>query len=230
MALSLHCPIPSPSPGCAQLSNISLRVNTLGTHLAIAMLTMPATVGIRMITESKHYSRRILFSLALVVTGVALHSLSDVSLSAGGLLPAVLGVISTAQYQIQQNVLARRYSATSPQLLVLSAPVVAAFALGSALVWEREELAGYSWGWPVALAMLASMVIASTANVAGGAMIAMVSPVAFQVASHVKTMVLFLVAFLFFSPPTADSGPPVQSLVGVACVLVGAWSFSRASR
>jgi len=212
------------------LGTMSLRINSLGAFLATNMLTTPATVLLRYLWEGKRYSLPVLGALSLVVAGVALHTLTDKDLHAGWGLPvALVSVSGNAAYQVLQKMRQDSLRVHSAQLIQQISPVVAAVGGLLALTEARGEggFAARDWGAPLLAALLLTAVMAVAANVSGGALIGVTSPVTFQVMGYVKTCLLFVVSVAWAGASGGDSGVAVGSAVGVPLALCGAVMYGR---
>jgi solute carrier family 35, member E3 len=211
------------------LGNASLRVNSLGTFLATNMLTTPATVLLRFLWEGKRYPPRVLGALGLVITGVALHTLTDKALSVEvGLTVAIFSVVCNASYQLLQKLRQDQLDINAAQLLQQTSPLVSVLGLLISFFtewWGNDGLMSREFSTPELMMLLTTAVFAVTSNVAAGALIGVTSPVTFQVTGYVKTCLLFLVSLVWdwlATPSSSFVPPPWGSLVGVPFALTGA--------
>ncbi|CAN1288182.1 UDP-rhamnose/UDP-galactose transporter 5 [Linum perenne] len=106
--------------------NVSLMWNSVGFY-QIAKLTMiPVACFLEVVLDSVRYSRDTKLSIGVVLLGVGVCTVTDVSVNTKGFLAAVVAVWSTALQQYYVHYLQRRYSLNSFNLLGHTAPAQAA--------------------------------------------------------------------------------------------------------
>jgi solute carrier family 35 protein E3 len=109
--------------------NVSLMWNSVGFY-QIAKLTMiPVSCLLEVVLDNVRYSRDTKLSIILVLAGVAVCTVTDVSVNAKGFIAAVIAVCSTALQQYYVHYLQRKYSIGSFNLLGHTAPAQAASLL-----------------------------------------------------------------------------------------------------
>uniref|UniRef100_A0A0E0J6V6 Sugar phosphate transporter domain-containing protein n=2 Tax=Oryza nivara TaxID=4536 RepID=A0A0E0J6V6_ORYNI len=176
----------------------------------IAKLCMiPASCLLEVVFDRVHYSRDTKLSIMVVLIGVAVCTVTDVSVNAKGLAAAVIAVWSTALQQYYVHFLQRKYSLNSFNLLGHTAPAQA----GSLL------LVG-----PFFFLTL-SCVIAIGVNLSQFICIGRFSAVSFQVLGHMKTVLVLSLGFLFFG----KEGLNFQVVLGMILAVVGMIWYGNAS-
>lgn len=83
--------------------NLSLRSNSVGFYQVTKLLTVPCMVAIQTLYYGKQFSLRIKASLAVLLVGVAVATVTDVELNTLGSMFGAAAVFSTAQFQIWQG-------------------------------------------------------------------------------------------------------------------------------
>lgn len=84
--------------------NFSLQANSVGTYQLMKLLVIPLVIVMqRFFDQTADISRCVLVSLATLLAGVGLSTVTDVSLTMWGLVIGVLSVVCTAQFNIWQG-------------------------------------------------------------------------------------------------------------------------------
>ncbi|OQU78647.1 UDP-rhamnose/UDP-galactose transporter 4 isoform X2 [Sorghum bicolor] len=79
--------------------NVSLMWNSVGFYQIAKLCMIPASCLLEVVFDHVHYSRDTKLSIMVVLTGVAVCTVTDVSVNARGLIAAVIAVWSTALQQ-----------------------------------------------------------------------------------------------------------------------------------
>jgi hypothetical protein len=79
--------------------NVSLMWNSVGFYQVAKLCMIPASCLLEVVLDRVHYSRDTRLSIAVVLAGVAVCTVTDVSVNARGLVAAVVAVWSTALQQ-----------------------------------------------------------------------------------------------------------------------------------
>ncbi|KAL8494300.1 hypothetical protein ACS0TY_025195 [Phlomoides rotata] len=109
--------------------NVSLMWNSVGFY-QIAKLTMiPVSCLLEVVFDKIQYSRDTKLSISVVLLGVAVCTVTDVSVNANGFITAFIAVWSTSLQQYYVYFLQRKYSLNSFNLLGHTAPVQVASLL-----------------------------------------------------------------------------------------------------
>uniref|UniRef100_A0A803NBB2 Sugar phosphate transporter domain-containing protein n=1 Tax=Chenopodium quinoa TaxID=63459 RepID=A0A803NBB2_CHEQI len=135
------------------LLNLSLGFNSIGFYQMTKLAIIPFTVLLETIFLNKHfrtrpkhvrksvyaagfidetrvvfkfYSRKIKFSLFVLLVGVGIASITDLQLNFVGTVLSALAIITTCVGQILTNTIQKRLNVSSTQLLYQSAPFQAA--------------------------------------------------------------------------------------------------------
>ncbi|RYG50965.1 hypothetical protein EON67_04305 [archaeon] len=84
------------------LMNYSLRANSIGSYQILKVAVLPTTMALSYFQRISTPSTQEIAAASLVIVGTAVCTVTDMSLSLGGLLIGVLAVLATSQYQIFQ--------------------------------------------------------------------------------------------------------------------------------
>ncbi|CAN4081209.1 unnamed protein product [Withania somnifera] len=115
---------------CAHFSivgmNASLMWNSVGFYQIAKLTIIAVSCLLEVVFDKIRYSRDTKLSIAVVLPGVAVCTVTDVSVNANGFIAAFIAVWSTSLQQYYVHYLQRKYSLTSFNLLGHTAPAQAA--------------------------------------------------------------------------------------------------------
>eukprot|EP00268_Persea_americana_P031912 TRINITY_DN3117_c0_g1_i5.p1 TRINITY_DN3117_c0_g1~~TRINITY_DN3117_c0_g1_i5.p1 ORF type:complete len:244 (-),score=20.54 TRINITY_DN3117_c0_g1_i5:261-992(-) len=109
--------------------NVSLMWNSVGFYQIAKLSMIPVSCFLEVVMDKIRYSRDTKLSIGVVLLGVAVCTVTDVSVNAKGFIAAFIAVWSTALQQYYVHFLQRKYSLGSFNLLGHTAPVQAATLL-----------------------------------------------------------------------------------------------------
>ncbi|CAI0428445.1 unnamed protein product [Linum tenue] len=200
--------------------NVSLMWNSVGFY-QIAKLTMiPVSCFLEVVLDNMRYSRDTKLSIGVVLLGVGVCTVTDVSVNTKGFLAAVVAVWSTALQQYYVHYLQRRYSLNSFNLLGHTAPAQA----GSLLLvgpfldyWlTTKRVDAYPYSLTSVLFIVLSCTIAIGTNLSQFICIGRFTAVSFQVLGHMKTILVLILGFVFFGKDDLNFHVIVGMIIAVA--------------
>lgn len=124
--------------GSIALLNYSLRLNSVGTYQIMKVAILPVTMALSAIQSIATPSQAEVGAASLVILGTLVCTASDVWMTLLGLIVGVLGVVSTAQYQIWQFSVQKDHGLNSTQALYLMSPPQAVLALIASIMLETN--------------------------------------------------------------------------------------------
>ncbi|CAN0878617.1 UDP-rhamnose/UDP-galactose transporter 5 [Linum grandiflorum] len=209
--------------------NVSLMWNSVGFY-QIAKLTMiPVSCFLEVVLDSMRYSRDTKLSIAVVLLGVGVCTVTDVSVNTKGFLAAAVAVWSTALQQYYVHYLQRRYSLNSFNLLGHTAPAQAASLLvvGPFLdYWlTNKRVDAYPYSSISVMFIVLSCTVAIGTNLSQFICIGRFTAVSFQVLGHMKTILVLVLGFIFFG----KDGLSFQVVVGMIIAVAGMIWYGNAS-
>ncbi|GJP55919.1 hypothetical protein CLOM_g14934 [Closterium sp. NIES-68] len=209
--------------------NFSLMLNTVGFYQIAKLSVLPTVCVLEFALHGRRYSPLVLGAIALVVAGVAVCTVTDVSIRPPGLAVAALAVAATALQQVGIAMLHSRHAIDSMSLLSLTAPTQAASLLLLGPSTDQLLLAGQSlWRTHVSAAawacILLSCVLAIFCNLTQYLCISMLSPTSFQVLGNMKTVLVLVLGWMLF-----DSSLTPANVVGMAMAVSGMVLYSYAA-
>ncbi|CAI9771407.1 unnamed protein product [Fraxinus pennsylvanica] len=209
--------------------NVSLMWNSVGFY-QIAKLTMiPVSCLLEVVFDKIRYSRDTKLSISIVLLGVAVCTVTDVSVNSKGFIAAFIAVWSTSMQQYYVHFLQRKYSLSSFSLLGHTAPVQAAslLLLGPFLdYWlTNKRIDAFDFNIPSLAFIILSCTIAIGTNLSQFICIGRFTAVSFQVLGHMKTILVLILGFLFFG----KEGLNLQVVFGMVIAVVGMIWYGNAS-
>ncbi|XP_076937562.1 UDP-rhamnose/UDP-galactose transporter 6-like [Bidens hawaiensis] len=175
------------------------------------------------------YSRDTKLSILVVLLGVAVCTVTDVSVNAKSFSAAFVAVWSTSLQQYYVHYLQRKYTLSSFNLLGHTAPIQA----GSLLIlgpfldyWLTENRVDmFKYDLPSMVLILLSCTIAVGMNLSQFICIGRFTDVSFQVLGHMKTILVLILGFIFFG----REGLNLHVVVGMIIAIVGMIWYGNAS-
>ncbi|KAK8566160.1 hypothetical protein V6N12_059695 [Hibiscus sabdariffa] len=182
--------------------NVSLMWNSVGFYQIAKLSMIPVSCFLEVVFDKVRYSRDTKLSIVLVLLGVAVCTVTDVSVNVKGFVAAVIAVWSTALQQYYVHSLQRKHSLGSFDLLGHTAPVQAASLLlaGPFVDYWLTEKKVYAYNYTMIsmFFIILSCTIAVGTNLSQFICIGRFTAVSFQVLGHMKTILVLTLGFLFF--------------------------------
>ncbi|CAA2988801.1 UDP-galactose transporter 2 [Olea europaea subsp. europaea] len=202
--------------------NVSLMWNS------IAKLSMiPVSCYLEIVLDNVRYSRGTKQSVLVVLLGVAICTVTDVSVNGKGFIAAFIAVWSTSLQQYHVHFLQRKHSIGSFNLLGHTAPPQAASLLFVGpfmdywLTDKRVDMYNYTHTSKLSLTFLLFVILSCTiavgTNISQFICIGTFTAVSFQVLGHMKTILILTVGFLFFG----KEGLNLQGVLGMIVAVIG---------
>ncbi|KAJ8458659.1 hypothetical protein OPV22_031585 [Ensete ventricosum] len=182
--------------------NISLMWNSVGFYQIAKLSMIPVSCLLEVVFDKIHYSRATKLSIVVVLVGVAICTVTDVSVNARGLIAATIAVWSTALQQYYVHFLQKKYSLGSFNLLGHTAPVQAAslLILGPFVdYWlTSKRVDKFDYSVTAVFFIVLSCTIAVGTNLSQFICIGRFTAVSFQVLGHMKTVLVLTLGFFLF--------------------------------
>ncbi|KAE9604138.1 hypothetical protein Lal_00002038 [Lupinus albus] len=209
--------------------NVSLMWNSVGFYQIAKLSMIPVSCFLEVVLDKVRYSRDTKLSITLVLLGVAVCTVTDVSVNAKGFIAAAIAVWSTALQQYYVHFLQRKYSVGSFNLLGHTAPAQAASLLlvGPFMdYWlTNERVDAYNYSVTSTLFIILSCTIAVGTNLSQFICIGRFTAVTFQVLGHMKTILVLILGFIFFG----KEGLNLQVVLGMLIAIAGMIWYGNAS-
>ncbi|XP_031117650.1 UDP-rhamnose/UDP-galactose transporter 6 [Ipomoea triloba] len=209
--------------------NVSLMWNSVGFYQIAKLSMIPVSCLLEVVFDKIRYSRDTKLSISLVLLGVAVCTVTDVSVNTKGFIAAFIAVWSTALQQYYVHFLQRKYSLSSFNLLGHTAPAQAGtlLILGPFLdYWlTTKRIDQYNFTFPSMVFLILSCTIAIGTNLSQFICIGRFTAVSFQVLGHMKTVLVLILGFLFFGKEGLNS----QVVIGMIIAVLGMVWYGNAS-
>ena len=213
--------------------NLSLGFNSVGFYQMTKLAIIPCTVGIQTAFYAKRFSREVKTSLAVLLLGVAVATVTDVRLNFLGTVVSLLAVATTCVSQIWTNTMQREHAVDSTQLLHAASPYMAVILAAVALPLDvglngggrASTTTDSSDASPRAVVVVAAATcaIAVAVNFSTFLVIGKCDAVTYQVLGHLKTCLVL--AFGFFALGDAIH---LRNALGIGVALVGMGAYGAA--
>jgi len=209
------------------LLNLSLGFNSIGFYQMTKLSIIPVTVAMQMMYFNKRFSASVKLSLAVLLAGVGVTTVTDVQLNGIGAVIGALSVITTALGQILTGSLQQKLGLSSTQLLCASAPWMAlTLAILAPPVdgfLNGGDLLAANYSTEVLAIALLSCGLAIAVNFATFAVIGKCSAVTYQVVGHLKTILILGFGFVVVGDPIVP-----KNIFGLVVALFGMILYARA--
>ncbi|GLT68140.1 hypothetical protein SLA2020_403980 [Shorea laevis] len=210
-------------------SNVSLMWNSVGFYQIAKLSMIPVSCFLEVMMDKIRYSRDTKLSIAVVLLGVGVCTITDVSVNTKGFVAAFIAVWSTSLQQYYVHHLQRRYSLSSFNLLGHTAPAQAGTLLliGPFLdYWlTNKRVDTYNYTTVSVMFITLSCTIAVGTNLSQFICIGRFTAVSFQVLGHMKTILVLIMGFFFFG----KEGLNLQVVLGMIIAVAGMIWYGNAS-
>lgn len=209
--------------------NVSLMWNSVGFYQIAKLSMIPVSCLLEVVLDKIRYSRDTKLSIGVVLLGVGVCTITDVSVNARGFIAAFIAVWSTSLQQYYVHFLQRKYSLSSFNLLGHTAPAQA-FSLvliGPFLDYRltNKRVDVYDYNIVSLMFIILSCTIAVGTNLSQFICIGRFTAVSFQVLGHMKTILVLIMGFFFFG----KEGLNLHVVLGMVIAVVGMIWYGNAS-
>uniref|UniRef100_A0A7C8ZBX8 Sugar phosphate transporter domain-containing protein n=1 Tax=Opuntia streptacantha TaxID=393608 RepID=A0A7C8ZBX8_OPUST len=209
--------------------NVSLMWNSVGFYQIAKLSMIPVSCFLEIVFDKVRYSRDTKLSIGLVLIGVGVCTVTDVSVNAKGFIAAFIAVWSTSLQQYYVHYLQKKYSLSSFNLLGHTAPAQAAslLVLGPFLdYWlTGKRIDAFNYTLPSVFFIILSCTIAIGTNLSQFICIGRFTAVSFQVLGHMKTILVLILGFIFFG----KEGLNLHVVFGMIIAVLGMVWYGNAS-
>ncbi|KAK8955180.1 hypothetical protein KSP40_PGU001554 [Platanthera guangdongensis] len=212
--------------GCSiGLLNLSLGFNSVGFYQMTKLAIIPCTVLLETFFFRKNFSGTIKCSLAILLLGVGIATVTDLQLNALGSVLSLLAIITTCIAQIMTNTIQKRFKVSSTQLLYQSCPyqAITLFVIGPFLDGLLTNLNVFAFKYTpqVLVFIVLSCLISVSVNFSTFLVIGKTSPVTYQVLGHLKTCLVLAFGYVLLHDPFSW-----RNILGILVAVVGMVLYS----
>jgi solute carrier family 35 protein E3 len=209
------------------LLNLSLGFNSVGFYQMTKLAIIPCTVLLETVFYRKRFSQRIQGSIALLLLGVGIATVTDLQLNFLGSVISCFAIVTTCVAQIMTNTIQKRFKVSSTQLLYQSALYQAATLcitgpfLDAALT--NQNVFSFDYNSYVLFFIVLSCMISVSVNFSTFLVIGKTSAVTYQVLGHLKTCLVLAFGYILLKNPFSW-----RNVCGILIAVCGMVSYSYA--
>ena len=204
--------------------NFNLKMNSVGFYQLSKLCCIPVMVLVNFVVYGKKTPARTVACLLVLVCGIALFSVNEVSFNVPGCIMAVIAVISTTSSQMNTNIISNQYNCFGPPLQHAVALPMAYLGVIASLAMEtfgEHSIFNHSFQ-PVELGLcLFTGILALISNVAAFALIGKQSAVTYQVVGHAKTIIIFICGLIMDSNQEETREQTIKKILGLVLGMGG---------
>ncbi|GLT34830.1 hypothetical protein SLA2020_093230 [Shorea laevis] len=207
------------------LLNLSLGFNSVGFYQMTKLAIIPCTVLLETLFFRKKFSRNIQISLAILLVGVGIATVTDLQLNVLGSILSLLAVVTTCVAQIMTNTIQKKFKVSSTQLLYQSCPyqAITLFIIGPFLdgLLTNKNVFAFKYTPQVLFFIVLSCLISVSVNFSTFLVIGKTSPVTYQVLGHVKTCLVLAFGYVLLHDPFSW-----RNILGILIAVIGMVLYS----
>lgn len=207
------------------LLNLSLGFNSVGFYQMTKLAIIPCTVLLETLFFSKQFSKKVRFSLTILLLGVGIATVTDLQLNLMGSILSLLAIITTCVAQIMTNTIQKKFKVSSTQLLYQSCPYQALilFIVGPFLdaLLTNQNVFAFKYTPQVLVFIVLSCLISVSVNFSTFLVIGKTSPVTYQVLGHLKTCLVLAFGYVLLHDPFSG-----RNILGILIAVVGMVLYS----
>lgn len=186
--------------------NVSLLVNSIGVYQLAKLCNIPFVAFVEALAYSRHFSAPVVMSMALVVLGVAVVTVSDVTVNPVGLFFAVASIVAAGSQQLLCRHLQTTLAISSNEMLHYTAWPMSLVLLscGPNMDWfisQGRWVFDFEYGGPVVTVIVATCTLAVGVNLSQFMCLGRFTAVGYQVLGHAKTVCVLLGGAVLFHEP-----------------------------
>ncbi|GAB4860210.1 UDP-xylose transporter 3 [Ancistrocladus abbreviatus] len=207
------------------LLNLSLGFNSVGFYQMTKLAIIPCTVLLETLFFMKKFSRSIQLSLAILLLGVGIATVTDLQLNLLGSILSMLAIVTTCIAQIMTNSIQKKFKVSSTQLLYQSCPYQAMtlFVVGPFLdgLLTKQNVFAFNYTPQVLAFIVLSCLISVSVNFSTFLVIGKTSAVTYQVLGHLKTCLVLAFGYVLLHDPFSW-----RNILGILIAVVGMILYS----
>eukprot|EP01006_Ploeotia_vitrea_P065399 TRINITY_DN9161_c0_g1_i1.p2 TRINITY_DN9161_c0_g1~~TRINITY_DN9161_c0_g1_i1.p2 ORF type:complete len:329 (+),score=190.78 TRINITY_DN9161_c0_g1_i1:98-1084(+) len=217
--------------GSVGFMNLNLAHNSVGFYQISKLACIPVTLFLQYQWYGKAVSANVKGSLVIILAGVAIATVSDVTLNFTGMVFAGVAVFFTTFGQILTNANQKDLGLDALQLLYHTSPLMGA---GMACLipffdnvspTDPNSLINFKFTPPVVGGVLLTCLLAVGVNISNYLVIGKTSPVTYQVVGHLKTCLILILGFIVFEYPII-----ARNVFGITLAVFGMMVYSEIKR
>jgi hypothetical protein len=214
------------------LMNASLSWNSVSVYQLSKLTCIPCIVILQRVLFREAWPHPlILVSLGLIVSGVAMASVSSFAAHPIGLLLALAAVITTSLSQVSLQHTPSFKGLSGWQSVSLISPTATIVLILLSIIIEvpkmiNGELSLYSFNAHTWIGIFMSSIFAILCNYTGNSVIQQASALAYNIVGHLKSMLILIAGYTLFVNRLEDSLSPIK-FYGIILSLTGMGFYSH---
>ena len=217
--------------GSIVFMNFNLGANSIGFYQMSKLVCVPYMVFHKMVFKHQKFSTFELVSLFVLISGVALFSISDIEINLIGSIYAAAAIFCTVFNQMFTEEYQRDFQISGTELQLLIAPPEFALGCIASVLFEATGENGFlsaSISMNDCLLMLSTCIFAVGVNVSTFNLIGKTSSITYQVVGHFKTILLLVFGYIFFPSNWESTFQMIKAYAGIVIALTGVILYNRA--
>ena len=213
------------------LMNFNLKSNSIGFYQMSKLVCIPYMVFHKMIFKHQKFTAFELFSLTILLIGVALFSVSDIEMNLIGTIFAIAAVLSTVFNQMMTEDLQKSYEVNGQELQLAIAPSEFVIGVIAAIIFEARGEEGFlaaKFSKKSVFQILGTCFFAIGVNLSTFSLIGKTSSVTYQVIGHFKTVLLLVFGYIFFPSKWKSAHQMYKAYTGIVIALFGVFCYTKA--
>lgn len=205
--------------------NYCLSFSSVGFYQVIKLFCIPLALFFEYILgmQQEILTLKLIFSLLLILAGMAMIIREEVSANFTGILWGLCGIITTALSQVYFSPLKKGLGLDAFQLLLHTSPWLTFGSFISVPVFENTDaLLNYDLTSSAIFGVLLTCLVAVGYNVTNYVVLGELSPLTYNIIGHVKTILIVSVGSLMF-----NTLPSMAMLVGMTVAIVGVLLYTN---
>jgi drug/metabolite transporter (DMT)-like permease len=205
--------------------NFNLKMNSVGFYQLSKLCCIPVMVLTNYVLYNKKTPSRTVATLVLIVIGIAMFSVNEVSFNIPGTVVAVIAVIATTASQLNTGIISNKYNTFGSSLQHVTALPMAILGSCAAFVIEilgKNTILQHSFQSSELILCLLTGGLALISNVCAFALIGKQSAVTYQVVGHAKTIIIFVIGLVFMDSNEGETtSQTIKKIIGLSIGMLG---------
>ena len=213
------------------LMNFNLKANSIGFYQMSKLVCIPYMVFHKMVFKHQKFTLFELFSLGVLIFGVALFSVSDIEVNLIGTIYAILAILSTVFNQMMTEDLQKQYELNGQELQLAIAPSEFLIGFLASLLFELRGENGFlatKFSPKSIYIIFGTCLFAIGVNLSTFSLIGKTSSVTYQVIGHFKTVLLLVFGYIFFPSKWKSTYQMYKAYTGIVIALCGVFCYTKA--
>ena len=204
--------------------NLNLMYNSIGFYQLSKLCSIPFMVLYNLVVEQKTTPLNICFSLVILLIGVGMFTVNDVTVNLFGSVMAAIAIVSGSLTQLFTKSFQVKYAINGPTLQHQTALPSCICCIAASCFFETHGsnsifTNNYSFG--TISYIIASGILAIGTNTCAFGLIGKTNAITFQVVGHLKTILIFTLGFAIFRGENESKAAIQKMITGLSIAMFG---------